>query len=75
MRPVQRDVGYSQDYMRGGNRLYPLKMPGIVISLERETGRDRQKQTHTQREREREREKGCYEANEGNVSQKPSGVS
>lgn len=41
VRSVQWDVGYSQDYMRGGKRLYPLKMPGIVISLERETGRDR----------------------------------
>ena len=71
VRPVQWDVGYSQDYMRGGNRLYPLKMPGIVISLERETGRDRQKQRHTHTQRE----KGCYEVNEGNVSQKHSGVS
>ena len=56
VRPTQWDVGYSQDYKRGGKGLYLLKMPGIVISLERETDRERQKQRHTEKERERERE-------------------
>ena len=43
MRPMQWDVGYDQDYTNGGKRLFPLKMPGIVISLERETETERER--------------------------------
>ena len=77
VRPMQWDVGYRQDYMHGGKGLYPLKMPGIVISLERQTDRERQKQRHTHphTHTHTQTQNGCYEENEGNVSQKPSGIS